>query len=239
MNNQEWDNSFLQYYSKSRTFSKDAIKSAISMLASNNKERDEMLKISEKELNPAGKGNLGEAHISYYLENKKNIILTQAGWKTNPFTTVQGTDLVGVCLDDFIIIYVEIKTRLSESRKSETLKSLKKQLSLGSIEKKFSRNTGESSYRVVTYLFKKFLREKISLPNENLPDLRGDIFFRLGTVVAGTKEYWNPIVEACPCDYSDKRPCQLLLYIIDDLNKKLLKLTAFEIIATRPDGGLK
>jgi hypothetical protein len=79
------------------------------------------LKISEKELDLAGKGNLGEAHVSYYLENKKNIILTHAGWKTNPFTIVQGTDLVGVCLDKLIIIYVEIKTRPSDSFKSETL----------------------------------------------------------------------------------------------------------------------
>lgn len=109
---------------------------------------------------------------------------------------------------------------------------------MDNIEKKFSRNTGESSYQVITCLFKKLLREKKSLSNENLPDLRGDIFFRLGTVVGGTKEYWNPIDEACPCDYSDKRPCQLLLYIIDDLTKKLVKLTAFEIVATRTEGAL-
>lgn len=237
MNSQEWENSFLQYYSKNRTFSKDAIKAAISILTSNNQEREKILEISKKDLDSAGKGNLGEAHISYYLENKKNIILTQAGWKTNPFTTVQGTDLVGVCLDEFIIIFVEAKTRPTDSHKSLTLEKLRKQLSLDSKEKKFSRNVGESSYQVVTYLLKKHLREKKLFSNENLPDLRGDIFFRLGTVVAGTKEYWNPIVEACPCDYSDKRPCELILYIIEDLNEKLVKLTAFEIVATRTDGG--
>jgi hypothetical protein len=237
MNSQEWENSFLQYYSKSRTFSKDAIEAAISILTTNNQERDKILEISKKDLDSAGKGNLGEAHISYYLENKKNIILTQAGWKTHPFTTIQGTDLVGVCLDDFIIIFVEVKTRPIDSAKSLTLKDLRKQLSFDSKEKKFLRNVGESSSQVVTYLLKKHLRENRLFSTENLPDLRGDIFYRLGTIVAGTMEYWNPIVEACPCDYSNKRPCELILYIIEDLNKKLVKLTAFEIVATRTDGG--
>ncbi len=46
MNNQEWENSFLQYYSKSRTFSKDAIEAAISKLTSDNQERDKLLEIS-------------------------------------------------------------------------------------------------------------------------------------------------------------------------------------------------
>jgi hypothetical protein len=239
MNTQEWEKSFLQYYSKNRKFSKDAIEAAISTLTSDSKERDKILKISAKELekDSGGKGNLGVAHISYYLENKKNIFLTQAGWKTIPFTTVQGTDLVGVCLDELIIIYVEIKTSLSDSFKSKILNDLKKQISLEYVEKKFTRRVGESSYQFVTYMFKKLLREERILSNENLPDLRDDIFFRLGAVVAGTKEYWNPIIEACPCDYSDERPCQLMLYIIEDLNKNLVKLTAFEIIAT--DGGLK
>ncbi len=238
MNSQEWENSFLQYYSKNRTFSKDAIEAAISLLTSDSQERDKILEISKEDLDSTGKGNLGEAHISYYLENKNNIILTQAGWKTNPFTTVQGTDLVGVCLDKFIIIFVEVKTSLTDSHKSVTLKKLRKQLSFDSKEKKFSRNVGESSYKVITYLLKKHLREKKLFYTENLPDLREDIFFRLGAVVAGTKEYWNPIVEACPCDYSDKKPCQLMLYIIEDLNKNLLKLTAFENVATCTDGGL-
>jgi len=239
MNNKEWDDSFLQYYSKSRTFSKAAIEAAISTLTSDSKERDKILKISEKELNEdsGGKGNLGVAHISYYLENKKNIFLTQAGWKTIPFTTVQGTDLVGVCLNELIIIYVEIKTSLSDSFKSKILKDLKKQISLDYVEKKFKRHVGESSYQFVTYMFKKLLREKRLLSNENFPGLREDIFFRLGAVVVGTKEYWNPIIDACPCDHSDERPCQLMLYIIEDLNKNLVKLTALEIVAT--DGGLK
>lgn len=238
MNNQEWENSFLQYYSKSRAFSKYAIQAAISKLTSDNQERDKLLKISEKELDSVGKGNLGVAHISYYLENKKNIILTHAGWKTIPFTTVQGTDLVGVCLDELIIIYVEIKTSLSDSAKSITLKKLKKQISFDYVKEKSLRHVGESSYQFVTYVFKKHLREKKLLSNENLPDLREDIFFRLGAVVAGKKEYWNPIIEACPCDYSDKKPCQLMLYIIEDLNKNLVKLTAFEDIATRTNRGL-
>lgn len=238
MNSQEWENSFLGYYSKSRTFSNDAFKAAISKLTSDNQERDKILEISKKDLDSAGKGNLGEAHTSYYLENKKNIILTQAGWKTNPFTTQQGTDLVGVCLDEFIIIFVEVKTRPIDSHKSLTLGNLRKQLSVDSKEKRFVRNVGESSYQVVTYLLKKHLREKKSFSTENLPDLREDIFFRLGTVVVGTKEYWNPIVEACPCDYSDKRPCELILYVIEDLNEKLVKLTAFEMVATRTDGDL-
>lgn len=240
MNNQEWEDSFLQYYSKSRKFSKDAIEAAISTLTSDTKERDKILKISKKELDEdsGGKGNLGVAHISYYLENKKNIILTQAGWKTIPFTTVQGTDLVGVCLDKLIIIYVEIKTSLSDSAKSVTLKKLKKQISFDYVKEKSLRHVGESSYQFVTCVFKKLLREKRLLSNENLPDLREDIFFRLGAVVAGTEEYWNPIIEACPCDYSDERPCQLMLYIIKDLKNNLVKLTAFEIVATRTDGGL-
>lgn len=238
MNNQEWENSFLQYYSKSRTFSKDAIEAAISKLTSDNQEKDKLLKISEKELDSGGKGNLGLAHMSYYLETKKNIILTQAGWKTIPFTTVQGTDLVGVCLDGLTIIYIEIKTSLSDSFKSIILKELKKQISLDYVEEKFKRHVGESSYQFVTCTFKKLLREKRLSYDENLPGLREDIFFRLGAVVAGTKDYWNPIIEACPCDYSDKRPCQLMLYIIEDLNKNLAKLTAFEIVATCTDGGL-
>ena len=139
---------------------------------------------------------------------------------------------------DGAIVFVEVKTRPIDSHKSLTLGNLRKQLSVDSKEKRFVRNVGESSYQVVTYLLKKHLREKKSFSTEHLPDLREDIFFRLGTVVVGTKEYWNPIVEACPCDYSDKRPCELILYVLEDLNEKLVKLTAFEIVATRTDGDL-
>ncbi len=231
MKNKEWNDSFIQYYLSERKFDWKDVELAISTLTNDISLRTKLEEIAKKQLegDRGSIGTLGEAHLSYMLEKKRNIILTKAGWKDSPFDVVKGTDLVGVCLQDLLIVLVQVKTRPKDSARPFTIRDLKNDISLKKLEPSFLKRFGSSSYATVVSTFERLNRLHRSPPSNGVSKIRDDVYMRLGVILTGNAEFWGNIDDADPGDSSSTRPCQLILYVIEDLSSKLGQITAFEI----------
>ena len=230
----KWKKEFVPYYLQARPFSDVSIRHAISALSVDNSEIDSIFEKAKLLLNRDSKGSLGEAHLSFLLETEGDIVLTKAGWKTHPFEVVKGVDLIGVCLTNHQIVFVEVKTRPSDSWKDKTLDDLKDQLSLGRLKTKFQIEASESSYITVVALFKNIVRERNIELGESY-SVEQDVFLRIGSVVTGNKVYWKEINNALPEDCDPTKPCLLILYHVEDLALKLVELAQVDLLATRKE----
>jgi hypothetical protein len=167
------------------------------------------------------------------LERRRNIVLTKAGWKDTPFDVTKGTDLVGICLEDLLIVLVQVKTRPNDTARSVTLRNLKNDISLTKLEPRFQKQFGSSSYHTVVATFKKLIMAGKPVPPHNIASINQEVFLRLGAVLTGNVKFWRNIDDADPGDSSPSRPCQLILFEIDALSSKIGLVTAFEIYSNK------
>lgn len=233
LSDKEWNESFIPYYLTERKFFEADVELVISTLTNDDSLRKKLEGIAKKyiECDRDAIGTLGEAHLSYLLEKRRNIILTKAGWKDTPFDVVKGTDLVGVCLDDLLIVLVQAKTRKDDSLRDFTVRDLKKDISLAKLEPRFQKNFGSSSYTTVVSTFKRIVRSRKKVSTYGTVRIKNDVYLRVGAILTGNARFWGHIGDADPGDSSHKRPCQLILYEIEDLPSKLERVTAIEIAA--------
>lgn len=232
-------NKFREYYVNSRKLDREAVEWGISILTSDVNEKKRLSEIANTELDKTLISNFGEACVSYYLENKLEVILTHAGWKQSPFVISTGVDLVGGKISDLSnisIVYVEVKTRKNSSHKYQTLKSLKNQLTLNRIEQKFTLSTGDYSYVGITSRLHKHIRENKVFSQAKI-NFRKDYFERYGAVVAGERDLWEKIIKkAHPMDSSSNRPCNLLLLIVEELETRFKEIFFIESIVDKRTG---
>lgn len=239
---QRWKQEFLRYYGEERKVPEKATEAALTSFDLEDEKLNSRLKEAEEQLASSGedgKGGLGEAHLSFLLEEDRDIVLTWAAWKASPFVGKKGIDLVGVYLEDLSAVYAEGKVGLSTEDfvQEKTLEELSEQLKLERIRPEVKRKVGIAAPLQITAAVKRLIREdRLDLPEEVTFEVTTDSFARIGSVIADDKESWNPILGACPCDYTDNLPCELILLIVDELEKRLNELTAFEIVAKEHEG---
>lgn len=240
----EWEQEFWPYYQRERQLLLNAAEKTLSDLVGEPAARAEAQRAIAAELKTLGTdpiGPLGEAHVSYLLEEKVDeadrLLLTRAGWKDDPFDVVKGIDLIGVRLSDGQIFYIEVKA----SRKTETflikqtLVDLRNDLQLARILAKAQLTIGSAAYEYIQTAYLRALRrttrqvERLVSPKN--PANHG--FSRLGAVVSGGGK-WEPLAgRACPCDVSEQNPCALLLLHVEDFGQQLELLALADREATR------
>lgn len=239
LNDAEWTERFVSYYFKEIGIRDEEIREAISVLTDDEELAATLLKDARDTLNEGRGmiGTIGEAHLSYLMEENMNIILTKAGWKDNPLDVTMGIDLIGVCLDELVIVFAEAKTRRENTARDLTILELKKDLSLTRIDPKFNKRSGSASYAAVVAKFKQRIREKKIVPKDGVKRVKGGLYLRIGAVIAKDDKYWGDINDADPGDSQSSRPCQLILYIIEDLPLKLERIIALVTQVNEMSGG--
>lgn len=224
------------YFARSRGHLSSAARRAIQAIRASNRDTARLLALARTVLDVKGDdavGALGEAHASYMLEQDSAIVLVHAGWKDHPFEIVKGIDLVGVDTRTWTIQYVEVKTSQSDASgiRDFTLGGLRQQLKLPRFEKQFRLKGGVGAPLSVAYALQRNAQGlKPSLRDLSIVTLLGqDTFQRVGVVVVGALNPWNPLTAACPCDSRAKRPCRLALLVVDQLPDSLRHLAALEL----------
>lgn len=240
----EWDQGFWPYYQRERQLLIDAAERTIKDLLGEPAERVDALRAMAAELKILGNdalGPLGEAHVSYWVEEKiedtARLLLTKAGWKADPFAVVKGIDLIGVRISDGQVYYIEVKARRNAANflVTKTLEDLRKDLQLQRIEEKANLTIGSAAYEYIQTEFLSRLRREpgrfSSTVSPKNPTSHG--FSRLGAVVTGTGNWESMAKLACPCDVSDKNPCALLLLFVEDLEQQFVVLASADRAAKR------
>lgn len=200
------------------------------------------------------KGTLGEAHFSFVLERRRRILLTDAGWKDTPFQVSKGVDLVGVLLPELIVCHIEVKTwgattdadvraafkamtheRTTTTGSGKRVRIEPAQLGLGRLRPRYEDSASTGHRAAVTTRLLEILhgagvpdwlnldeldRERIS---QDLPDK----LLRIGAVVADFPHPFPDRVDG-PIDATSDDPCELMLLGVDELDKRLVELAAYE-----------
>jgi len=234
----EWLSSIPAYFTRERGFTASAAKRAISSLNPTNTQRAELLRLARETLDALGGdaiGALGEAHASYIFEADQALVLVHAGWKEHPFAIVKGVDLIGVHLNDWTIRYIEVKTSQTDEVgiRTLTLARLGEQLKLLRLEEGFRLSAGIGAPASVAHALHRRIRTTgRGLSSKTIRSLlKMDRYARIGAVVVGTREPWDPIVAACPCDVTANRPCDLVLLVVERLPESIENLAAVETAA--------
>ena len=225
----EWRESFVKYYFEELDINEIEVNDAISVLTDDENARVKLVtNVSEiLNRNKAMVGTIGEAHLSYLLEKRMNIVLTKAGWKSTPLDVTKGVDLVGVGLDDFVIVFAEAKTSRTGAFKDKTMEELRDDLSLSRTEKKFKRRIGLESYSFIVATFKRVVLKKGLTSTAGFTNIDKDFYLRIGSILTKSAKIWGENIDnADPGDSNDKRPCKLVLYVINDLSSKFAEISA-------------
>lgn len=241
----EWKSHFLQYYADERGYATDVLEAAQAVLESLALDVDrqrawmDQARMSFDRTGTDGKGTLGEAHLSYVLEHKRQIILTDAGWKTTPFQVSKGIDLVGVRLPDFTVCHVEVKTwkATTDGEARAAFKAMTEdQLLLTRLKPLFTLTPNAGHHQAVLAEFLRRLEAQplphcINLEEVNLDRLQGalgDRLLRIGGVVADFRGRAFPPDIPGPVDACAEWPCELLMLSVQGLDDALARLTGLE-----------
>ena len=241
---QAWKEEFWPYYQRERELLFDAAAKTLDELFDDPSERAESLRTVAVELKALGNdalGPLGEAHVSYLVEERwkdgERLLLVKAAWKSNPFEVTKGIDLIGVRLNDGQVHYLEVKARreVADFIVQKTLADLKSDLSLERIEKRAGLSIGTAAYEYIQTALLKLLRHNPARYTADIEvkDPRNHGFSRLGAIVAGAGDWESKVSHACPCDATTLHPCALLLLFVEEFEKQIVLLVAADRIANR------
>lgn len=239
-----WKEQFWPYYQRERGLLLDAAVKTIDELFDDPAERADTLRTVAEELKTLGNdtlGPLGEAHVSYLVEERwkesERLLLVKAAWKLNPFDVTKGIDLIGVRLHDGQIYYVEVKARreVADFLMRKTLEELGKDLKLERIEKRARLSIGTAAYEYIQTSLLRLLRESPARFTKEIDvkDPRSHGFSRLGAIVSGSEAWESRVTQACPCDASTQHPCALLLLFVEQFEQQVVLLLAAEQTANR------
>lgn len=235
----EWRSAFLNYYREARQYDVQALEDALFTMDglglgdSTKAQMFERAREALKLTHTSGKGTLGEAHFSYYLEQRVNTILTTAEWKRHPFDITQGIDLVGVRLPEMLVCHVEVKTYADVAA---GFRDAVDQLRIDTMIEHFLEipNSGHHTTIAVTLL--KLIREGMlptTFESGKIQDAcrQGALGKRLHRIAAvvGDGQATIPVSIALPPDANAEYTFDLVLLCVEGLPERLVELTGIEV----------
>jgi hypothetical protein len=219
---------FVGYYLQGReTFAKAAERIASSLLPAAQAQAVAN-EVKQSELLMA----FGEVALSYLAEIEDKIVLTRAGWWTEPYTIKQGTDLIGVDLDTGRIVYFESKALSDAQMAGLTMSKVASQLQRSSIDLRIRNKVKAESYLAVKAAFSNSPRRP-TLPLHIIdPSIQ---YFRVGAITAPGTSWYLQLNSANPGDADENHLVSLMYIQAEEIKKSahaqaLLEINALQVL---------